>query len=301
MILGRTHPRTGFTLLELLVVIAMMLVLAGILLGAIQKIRETARRVSCLNNLKGIGIALHTHHDTYGVLPGAGGGGSSRLPAREGGSFVPSSTYAGEYQTVISRYPIGDPFVTPEKQKGSWAYAILPYVEQQPIYSSRRWQGGLQQFTCTARRPPDPQEAVNDSYGRYTGGGWTWGKSDYAGNGYVIRGRPLSMSFSNIRDGAAFTVVVGEKALDSRSYTSGSWYYDEPFFLGNTPGLVRKGTGVYRDAPIGSYVQHWGAVHPSGAHFLFVDGSARLIKHGTPSAIVLALLTPNGGEPVSEY
>ncbi|MFI4875195.1 MAG: DUF1559 domain-containing protein [Blastopirellula sp. JB062] len=91
---SRNSHRTGFTLVELLVVIAIIGVLIALLLPAVQQAREAARRMSCSNNMKQLGLALHNYHDTYRAFPFGG---------------------LGEFQT-------------------SWMVAIMPQIEQSNVF-----------------------------------------------------------------------------------------------------------------------------------------------------------------------
>lgn len=107
----RTSPRSGFSLIELLVVIAIIGVLIALLLPAVQKVREAANRTQCLNNMKQMGLALHSYHDTCKRFP----------PSLDNG---------------LRPY-------RPEPNKGwtpywSWMAYILPFIEQDNLWNEAR-------------------------------------------------------------------------------------------------------------------------------------------------------------------
>jgi hypothetical protein len=192
--------------------------------------------------------------------------------------------------------------VGPKDQTGSWAYAILPYIEQEALYRQRAWTTAVKLYVCPARRGPLAQTVVaEDAYGnKFHGGGWAWGKTDYAVNLRAFDNRPRCYSTARFSDGLSNTVLVGEKAFDPLAEGPQSWYWDEPFFLGGSKGTSRGGLGVVPDRPGALvYKENWGSAHAGGAQLLLGDGSVRLVPFGVDPTAFEALLTPDGGEAVS--
>lgn len=110
-------PRRGFTLIELLVVIAIIAILVAILLPAVQQAREAARRSTCKNKLKQLGLAFHNYHDVYGAFP----------------IGVTASQFGGNTNT----WGI------------SWWARILPYVELTSTYEQIQFEGNHPGWTGT--------------------------------------------------------------------------------------------------------------------------------------------------------
>lgn len=119
------NRRRGFTLIELLVVIAIIAILIALLLPAVQQAREAARRSTCKNNMKQIGLALHNYHDTHQMFPPVVIRGNG--PANSGcQGWVRHSGY-------------------------SWRVMILPFVDQQPLYNLVDMEVGL--HSCMGPNP----------------------------------------------------------------------------------------------------------------------------------------------------
>ncbi len=189
------HRFGGFTLLEILVVIAIIGILVALLLPAVQAARESARRTGCTNNLKQMGVALTTYHDTYATLPAA-----------------------------VSDDWGGSP------QLHSWAVFILPYVEQGPLYSHYDFAAGQ---NAEVNRPvvstPLSIYLCPSSDDTYYEGDGHYAKGDYAaasGIEPIVNGGAMfpasSVSFNTITDGLSNTVLVGELYYHNLGWARGS-------------------------------------------------------------------------------
>lgn len=308
--LATTRAAGGFTLVELLVVIAIIGSLVGLLLPAVQSARGSARRMASLNNLKQMGLALHTYHD-----------GRRRLPP-------------GFTSTVTN------PSTTPVTETGpGWSLfaEILPFMEESGLY-------GQIDFTKRIYDPSSPADnraARETIVAAYVDPGDTAPKlvdvkdasqnvmfkaavCSYAGclgtgnyeeqpfNGVFHRNSKIRLD--DIVDGTSKTIGIGERM--SR-HTQSGWagvtpgqtlFYapESPRFnpadptFNNRPAITATLVHVRSSAPSlqgspGGFI----GPHLAGTQFLNMDGSCRLINGDTSPDVFRALCTRAGGEPVA--
>jgi len=205
----------GFTLIELLVVIAIIAVLVAMLLPAVQQAREAARRSQCKNNLKQIGLALHTYHDTFNMFPNSGHNWAFYTP--------------GPLPQTLGPNP---------SRHFTWISMILPYLDQGPLYNAINfsiplWDPSLatqidSNGQAISRKqlsvlscPSDGTLVGNPSaYTNYAGSTMYWARPNWDRD-------PWSGCFTDfqntgirdIKDGTTTTIAVGETS--SFSYQSG--------------------------------------------------------------------------------
>lgn len=259
--------RNAFTLIELLVVIAIIATLVALLLPAVQQAREAARRSSCQNNLKQIGIALHNYYD------------------------------------VNQRVPMSTVKTTSDTSIYSWAFAIMPYMEQANIYdrmAPKRFMDVIQTDLATVQTPvnsylcpSDPTGPLNDNRQFDLSGTKTpCAKSNYVGciGNYTSKGAFSStgggVKYQEITDGLSNTIFVGERRSEKGGY-AGLLYGGRSTRVG-TDGLVwgdafialgayRMGDGYNKTSANAPEVA-FSSAHKGGTQFLFGDGSVHFLS-----------------------
>jgi prepilin-type N-terminal cleavage/methylation domain-containing protein/prepilin-type processing-associated H-X9-DG protein len=270
--------RRGFTLLELLVVLAILATLLGLLVPAVQKVRVAAARLHCQCNLRQIGLAFHNYHDTQGYFPDGGKNGADP--------------------------PVTDPRAVSGpsgRAEWSWTWQILPYLEQDALYrlpdtpANNALIGGTPNklYYCPARRPPLPIDGL--------------AKVDYAGcggsdcdggrDGILVRMGLPHVGFQDVTDGASNTLMVGEKRLKHDRFGMSTDDNEACYYPGWDPEIVRFATpdvdrpccGPSRDVLVtttppftqpNSALVQFGSSHPGGINAVLADGSVRFIRYG---------------------
>lgn len=287
MVVPGPNRRSGFTILELLVAIAIVGVLAALLLPAVMQSREAARRLQCQNNLRQMGTALHG------------------------------------FEAANASFPPGhDAF---QQLDHSWCTAILPYLEQTELYLrydySHAWndpappggnaqiaQASLPVFLCPSTAHEWPG-AVD--YGGLYGVGYdslldTTGPTDLTpgfGIGYgwdqgiltavqmLFSSGPQRMSpirMADIRDGTSHTFLVGEDAGRPPA-EGGQWANGHNCFPYNGgPINSERSNGIFSD-------------HGSGTNMLLADGAVMFLGRNTSYQVVTALCTRSRGEAIDDH
>lgn len=284
-----SHIFHGFTLVELLTVIAILGVLIGLLLPAVQQAREAARRTQCQNNLRQIGLALSAHAGRHGTFP------------------------VGCVECLPVARADGQPY-RPLRMI-AWNVPLLPWIEQAalwqhydssvPSYDPANLSVGatvLHTFLC-----PSTQEApVHNSTGLWRGFAFT----DYAGI-YGIEGAGHDVELA-LRGEAVQTlrepslgVMLYEQGVTPRQITDGLSHtaliaetmrrrqVETEWVNGHNLFAQEADTRINAPSALGNQI---GSPHPGGAMLAFCDGHVEFVAETTGQKVLNALLTKSGGE-----
>jgi prepilin-type N-terminal cleavage/methylation domain-containing protein len=293
--------RRAFSLIELLVVIAILAILIGLLLPAVQKARESAARLSCCNNLKQIGLALHNYHDRmHGFPPGY------------------------QTQVAVDNSDLGPGW--------GWAAFLLDDLEQanlrraiqfnQPISAAANANvrvTRLSVFICPSEVKSGTFVVVDSGGGsicsvaraNYVAMNGVLGVTDDAfdNNGAFLRNR--SFRTNEIADGLSNTLFIGERSSDmsdvtwTGAVTNGAvpaLHYPAPADqIANAEGapalvLAHGSRDHLPNNPLVFDADATASNHVAGVNFLMGDGSVRLINSTINGITYEALLTRAGGE-----
>jgi prepilin-type N-terminal cleavage/methylation domain-containing protein/prepilin-type processing-associated H-X9-DG protein len=308
---GKQH---GFTLVELIVVVAVVGILVSLLLPAVQAAREAARRMSCGYNLRQIGVGLHNYNDTVKVLP---------FGWDEHGAF-----WSAMLLPFIEQRTVYDTLIFQEFGPGNWDSGSANTVACGVIFSvyhcpSQRGmtsilnQGIPDRFSASYRGNSGSESTSDDDSTIPIPGTKSLQNPDQNGIFYACS----NTRFADVTDGLSNTIFVAEAQTAENFLKDGNsmdvWAIGSPqadpcqcdggasgteFTEGVGSSYERMNLRKVDPAATGYLMEicH-GSYHPSGAMFLFGDGSVRFIPENIDLQIFRALGTRNGNEPPVDF
>lgn len=314
----------GFTLIELLVVIAIIAILIGLLLPAIQKVREAAARVACQNNLKQIGIALHHHEESRGMLPHGNQGWApyTDIDDTNGTNWAIEILPFIEQGALFQRYDRNVPNTHPNNAFVRAAYVKTYSCPWDPngedLRTPETGPGTALQYRCGSYRAMSGSNN-GPSLGWYdlviqSGNSGTYQMTKaMKGPLHVDRSSLTELfaaeSLGAMPDGTANTILAGERynrkggndfAITQQrttlwAYTYGSYNTSSGFA---DPAVLR---GFFYDDYVGTPLENalkrsWGGAHLGVVNFVFCDGSVRGLSQNTDVNVFKGMATINGGE-----
>ncbi len=218
------NRQRGFTLVELLVVIAIIGVMVGLLLPAVQAAREAARRMSCGNNVKQLGLGLHNYHAAYNRLPQQGGGTKDT----GGDSNVLFLSILVPMLPFIEQQPLWEQ-ISNNFEEGGYVYPPMGTFTWESYYTP--WRTTIGTYRC----PSDPTAPVagmtgTNNYAACIGDGIQWTDGGGIGNdgtpgdivsaNQFLRGVFATRRVTGLRDildGTSNTIMMGEIVIDSEN------------------------------------------------------------------------------------
>jgi prepilin-type N-terminal cleavage/methylation domain-containing protein/prepilin-type processing-associated H-X9-DG protein len=328
----------GFTLIELLVVIAIIAILIALLLPAVQQAREAARRSSCKNNLKQIGLGLHNYHDIYKYFPiesksAVGGFGVSWwagfLPQMEQAPLYQKMTFNGDHPGWAHPGVSGD--ANGIAANGLvFSFMICPSSSLDPLLqpSSSSSNTITNAQYCAISGATDGNGFVNNPNQLKTGSDCC---NTQAQSGFVSSGGVLVINHANgikdIKDGTSSTIVVGESSgqvfTDSAHTAKTSIQGVHGWLMGtnaggrvegyggNVPRSFNMTTVAYppnsTNPTMNGVYENFGpnngmySEHPGGVQVLMGDGSVHFISDNINMLTLRRLCSKNDGGVVGEY
>ncbi len=302
-------PRRAFTLIELLVVIAIIAILIALLLPAVQQAREAARRSSCKNNIKQLGLGLHNYHETHRMFPMsykhiADGYDNTQRGLTWIAFLLPFIDQANVYNKINHGLPLSDP-ANSEVSRTVLTVLLCP---SDP---------GVDSGLLTGRSNLNDTRAVT-SYKAVAGNNWGWGPFTHSdprgrnpgstngldfGNGYMCRngdatGKVNTTKVRDVTDGLSSTFFVGESL--PRECTHNWWYW----FNGTTATCsVPLNHFINNTIAASDWPQNYSFAsrHEGGAHFLMGDGAVRFVSENIDLALYRALASIEGSETVGDF